>query len=309
MPSEAAELPRPRIPAMTLLACAACIGVFIGLALESNTDSWEALSKWGYLPTDRIRAGQYWALISSVFVHLALWHVAFNVYWLFLLGGCLERAIGPVRWLGLFTVSAIVSSGWELAVSDSTGIGASGVVYSIFGFMLVTRRQFPGFAKHLDHRTIVWFIAWLVGCIALTAMRVWEVGNSAHVSGFIFGVLVGAWSALPKWRNLLRVAAAALIVSAIVPLFWAPWSADWTSKRAYDAHAKGEYRDAIILYERAMRRGQDKAWCLGNLALVYHELNDDQQFARAMQELRYIDPKAAVEVSKQIGASANRLFK
>ncbi len=32
----------------------------------------------------------YWALITSVFVHFALWHVAFNVYWLWVLGSQLR---------------------------------------------------------------------------------------------------------------------------------------------------------------------------------------------------------------------------
>src|SRR5262245_10754592 len=89
---------KQRYPVMTMVACAICIVVFLGLFNERNAYSWEALEKWGCYPAGKIRAGAVWAFITSVFVHVELWHVAFNLYWLYVLGSLMERVIGWWRW-------------------------------------------------------------------------------------------------------------------------------------------------------------------------------------------------------------------
>ena len=89
-------------PIMTLLTCAVCVIVFLGINAEPNPNSWEALSKWGVYPEPRLRGGAYWGFISSAFVHIELWHLAFNLYWLYVLGSRLERAIGSGLWLAIF---------------------------------------------------------------------------------------------------------------------------------------------------------------------------------------------------------------
>src|ERR1700761_2885776 len=162
---------RPRFTPCTWLACAACIVVFIGINVESGTGTWESFSKWGYYPPHRIRDGAFWGFFTPVFVHLEIWHVGFNVYWLYMLGSRLERAIGSVRWLVFFVVAAFASSGAEFAFTDSTGIGASGVVYAIFGFMWMTRKRYPSFEAMLTGQTIGLFFIWLLACLIMTLSK------------------------------------------------------------------------------------------------------------------------------------------
>src|SRR4030095_6768732 len=115
---------------VTGLACAACVLVFVGLLQERNPDSWDTLSGYGYYSPIDIWNGKYWSLLTSVFVHRELLHFAFNLYWLWVLGGALEREIGSLRLLPFLALSAVVSSGVEFAVAGTTGIGISGVVYA-----------------------------------------------------------------------------------------------------------------------------------------------------------------------------------
>jgi GlpG protein len=275
------------------MACAACILVFVGLANEPNERAWEALSKWGAYPPGKIRDGAYWALLTSVFVHLELWHLAFNVYWLYVLGSELERAIGSVRWLLFFIGAAVVSSGAELGFAGTTGIGASGVGYAIFGFMWITRKQFPTFAKVLTQSTIAMFFLWLVGCLVMTLSDAWHVGNAAHFSGLIFGVTVGAFWLYPARKHLLAGAVSLLIMAAIVPLFWAPWSSDWTVWRAIRAHRHGDFRSAVAWYKRGLKLGYNPIWCYKNMARAYFSLGDKPRFEETMATLRKLDQKAA----------------
>src|SRR4030095_7262999 len=117
----------------------------------------------------------YWSLITSAFVHFEILHLAFNIYWLWHLGTLLEGRIGSLRWVVLFIASAIVSSGWELAAAGTTGIGMSGVVYAIFGFMWMTSEQYPEFKKILTPKTSLIFFVWLVLCFVLTYTGTWHI--------------------------------------------------------------------------------------------------------------------------------------
>ncbi|TAL01275.1 MAG: rhomboid family intramembrane serine protease [Verrucomicrobia bacterium] len=295
-----------KYPILSLLTCAVCVIVFFGLASEQKQDSWEVFSKWGFLPADEIRQGKLWALVSSVFVHQALWHLVFNVYWLFVLGAPLERAVGSVRWLGLFVSAALVSSAAELTVSDTTGIGASGVVYALFGFMWVTRKRYSGFERLLDPRTILIFIVWLIGCVIASVTGVWSVGNAAHISGLLLGVGCAAWVLFVQRRRLIGLVLAILTLLSFIGFFWAPWSADWTSSRAVRAHANGDYSSAIRSYQRALKLGQDKVWCWENMTLVYYSMGDTNRYHEALETLRQIDAVAAKKLEAEISTPSTK---
>src|SRR5687768_9461977 len=127
-------------PLLTPVACGLCIIAFLGLNFQVADTSWASLSRWGYLPDRAIWEGAPWALVTSVFVHLEIWHIGFNVYWLWILGSCLERNIGSLRWLLFFIAAAWVSSAAELLFTGNSGIGMSGVGYALFGFGWVARK-------------------------------------------------------------------------------------------------------------------------------------------------------------------------
>src|SRR5262249_840320 len=125
----------PSKPWLTWLVCAASVAIFLVISAQGETASWEAYAAWGAPPPYEIWQGKYWALMNSVFVHVGWWHVAFNVYWLWILGGLLERLSGHLRWLIFFVAAAVVSSGVELAFTGAQGVGLSGVVYAVFGLL------------------------------------------------------------------------------------------------------------------------------------------------------------------------------
>jgi GlpG protein len=278
---------RPRISQILALAC---VGVFLGLACEDNPESWTALAKWGFLPADSIWRGAYWSLLSSVFVHLALWHVAFNAYWLWILGNRLEGAIGSLRFLAFVAAAAFLTSAYQLAVSDTTGMGASGVVYAMFGFMWPLRQRFPRFQEVLDRRTVNLFIGWLIGCTVATYLGLWNVGNAAHISGMLFGGIVGGYFIVHYKPRLMLACLGMFVVLAVVPLVWCPWSVTWLSIHAYDAHAAGRYDEALDLYTRILQRDPENAWAYANRGGVHEALGDRESAQADMEKARHLDP-------------------
>ena len=270
------------------MACLACITIYICLATRNNTNSWATLKQFGYLPADSIWGGQYWALITSVFVHMALWHVAFNVYWLWALGSRLERAIGSFSFLTFFLTSAFVSSSYQLGTSGTTGIGASGVVYAIFGFMWLTRGRYQLFEEVLDQRTILIFVVWLFGCLAATIFDVWQVGNAAHFSGLLFGCCVATVFVM-KRAFAIPILGGVFAISVVV-LFWCPWSITWLQTKAYDSHKAGRYQDAIEQYTRIIHLAPQNVWALRNRSYAYQALGENVKAEIDLEMARKIDP-------------------
>ena len=288
-------------PWLTWIIAAICVGIFVGVNLSGDASSWEGMRRWGAPPAQTIWHGAYWGLVTSVFVHVAIWHLAFNLYWLWILGRILETTIGSTRWLAFFAASAIVSSAAQLAVSGATGIGLSGVIYAVFGFMWVGRRAYPGFARVLPPQTVRLFLGWLVLCIVLTALDVWKVGNAAHIGGLLFGLGVGwAFVVVPRatWPKLALGALS--LAATVLALTWCPWNFEWVAARAYAAHARGDYAAAVEGYLRCERFHEQTVWVTQNLALAYIAMGDDDRYGAAMKKLRSMDPEAAREVERNL---------
>ncbi|PQO25363.1 hypothetical protein C5Y96_23770 [Blastopirellula marina] len=288
-PTDATPKPTAQ-PWVTRLAVVACIGIFLGITAQNDFESWESLAKFGYLPADSIWDGGYWALVTSAFVHLALWHVAFNVYWLRVLGSRLEEKIGSLKFLAFFVVAAMVSSSVQLAFSGDTGIGASGVVYAIFGFMWPTRYRYPRFNEVLDERTIQIFVVWLGFCVVATHLKIWNVGNAAHISGLLFGGAVAGAFVLPYKPRLMLAGLVTLVGLSIVPLFWCPWNVTWLSHQAYSAHAAEQYDAALERYNQIIRLDPENAWAHLNRSYVYEALGKLDEAQADLERAREIDP-------------------
>ena len=169
--------------------------------------------------------------------------------------------MGTWCYLVFYLSAAFVSSSFQLTAGGSTGIGASGVVYAIFGYLWYARNRFPEFQQVLHPQTISLFFCWLIFCVFTSVTGMWEVGNVAHFTGLIWGIMVASWVI----RDRPRLAFAGLIVSAgmsVAVLFWAPWCFTWLGMKAYQAHIKGDLQTAIKWYDRALQVEPGNQWAI-----------------------------------------------
>jgi GlpG protein len=150
-----------------------------------------------------VRRGEIWRLISPVFIHYSIWHLVFNMFWLWDIGGQIETRRGTWRMLVLVLILAVLpvlGQAIECAISGGRGFafgGMSGVGYGLFGYMLVKVRM--GNAEHyvLNPTTIFIGILWFVLCLArsFTGPDGWlsflpEIANSAHTVGLFAGMAI-----------------------------------------------------------------------------------------------------------------------
>ena len=196
---------------------------------------------------------EWWTLLTSAFVHGGVPHLLFNGYWVWLLGRFVEPDIRPLGFAGLFAYTAWLGSAAEFAVTGHLGIGLSGVVYGIVGYMLEHRRDRPVYAAILNRQNIAVLLGWLVLCFPLTYAGVMNVANYAHLGGLVAGLLLGLATRQGARRSTARVAAAALLIASFVPLVHAPWLEEWSFAEVNRALERKDH-DAALAALATIRR-------------------------------------------------------
>ena len=257
-------------PWLTYGIVAVCLSIFGYLNLATGTPSFERVTEFLAPRSVTIWPGAYWGLITPAFVHLAFWHLFFNLWVAKDLGQVMEPVMGRLRFLALVLGSAAASHGTELAISGQTGIGFSGVIYALFGYAMAMRRVEPMFEIITNRRTIQWLLGWAVLCMALTAFKIWNVANAAHFGGLVFGYCVGAARIAPRFRAAYGAALIAVSGLAVLSAFYAPWSPAWKNRedvrnflrligRAHsgDAVAQFQYGEFLLRFGDRKQEGLD----------------------------------------------------
>lgn len=135
------------------------------------------------------------ALLSSMFLHSGLFHLGFNMLFLWVFGNNVEDRLGHIGF-GLFYVLAGLVSTTAYVVTQPAGtvaiLGASGAVAGVMGSYLIWYPDAPirtlVFLILVDIRARWFLLAWfLLQFFTWSGPRAWI----AHVSGFVVGVIAG----------------------------------------------------------------------------------------------------------------------
>lgn len=274
------RLDRDGHPWITLALIAACVGIFLSIVAGPEPGSAESFARFGVLGAREVRAGGYYSLLSSALVHVNIWHIGFNMYWLWLLGAAMERAIGSPKYL-LFVVLASFASGMlQMSLGGALGHGASGVVYAVFGFLWIARPYSAAFQQVVDDRVVRLLLIWLFLCIPLDYFGVFPVANGGHFGGILFGMGVAGLFVRRYRRPLVAAGLVLLLTLPTVTLFWCPWSLLWVADKAYAEHNAGHYDAALRHYSRVIEMDPDNGWAYANRSLVYETLGRSEDAER-----------------------------
>lgn len=170
------------------------IGIYALMALAPSGRAQEAaqLIGWGSNFGPLTLGGQWWRLVTSMFLHGGLLHIAFNMAALWQVGRLVERMFGSARFLGLYMVAGVSGSMasvlWNPHVNS---VGASGAIFGVIGGLLA-------FVGRRDSGVPATIVKDLRG--SLSSFLLWNLGaglvyphtdNAAHLGGMIGGYLAG----------------------------------------------------------------------------------------------------------------------
>lgn len=145
-------------------------------------------------PYSVVVRGEYWRLVSALFLHAGITHLLFNVFALYVLGPGLERTIGSVRFAATYLISGIGSSVGVVLLTligiirPTMVVGASGCVMGVVGAwagFLLRHRHVPRARERLIN------ILMIVGIQTAFDLTTPQVSTAAHICGLVTGFLVG----------------------------------------------------------------------------------------------------------------------
>lgn len=142
---------------------------------------------------DTMAAGQYWRLITPIFIHFGILHLAMNSLWYWELGRRIESWQGWGWLLGLTLLFGLVSNAVQFWwAGPSIFGGLSGVLYGLLGHCWIYQLLAPNRAYHLPKGVVVMMLIWLVICMSgITELAGAAIANGAHVGGLVAGCLTG----------------------------------------------------------------------------------------------------------------------
>lgn len=132
---------------------------------------------------------EYYRLVTSVFMHFGINHIANNMLVLFVLGENMERALGSIKHLIFYLLCGVGANVVSLLVGmdDRTvGAGASGAIFGVIGGLLYAVAVNKGQLEDLSTRQLVVTIA-LSLYFGFTSSG---VDNVSHVAGLVIGIVL-----------------------------------------------------------------------------------------------------------------------
>ena len=138
--------------------------------------------------------GDYWRLLTPIFLHFGVVHFTFNSIWLSMLGSRIENLMGSIHLILLVVVSGLISNLSQFWWSGAPNFGGmSGVIYSLLGYLWIGNILAPRAGLELPQGIFGFMIGWLFLCMTPLLPAVFGVGiaNAAHVGGLLCGMLTG----------------------------------------------------------------------------------------------------------------------
>jgi Uncharacterized membrane protein (homolog of Drosophila rhomboid) len=173
---------------------------FIYTDLHGNTENAEYLLSCGAMYGQNVVVlHQYYRLITHMFLHFGIAHLANNMFVLAIIGSYLERIVGKVRFIVIYFVSGIVAGLVSMVYNiiqhiNAVSAGASGAIFGVVGAMLYVVVANRGKVENLTTRKLAVFILLTL----VTGFTSSGVDNMAHLGGFAAGFLIALIIYKPK---------------------------------------------------------------------------------------------------------------
>jgi membrane associated rhomboid family serine protease/Flp pilus assembly protein TadD len=174
-----------------------------------------------------IQQGQYWRLVTAMFLHAGAIHLIVNMWALLQLGTLVESLYGRRRFLILYVCSGVMGTFSSYVLSSTPGVGASGAIFGLLGVALVYslkyRRELPrGMADRMRSRLMPVVLINL----AITFL-VPIIDAAAHVGGLITGIILASLTesqhASPQRRQHEVLPAPLAYLTALSLLLYGAW--------------------------------------------------------------------------------------
>ena len=187
--NEKQDVQKQPLPILTYSLIAINVVAFIITAVLSGNfvdSDINVLVYLGAKVNSLISQGQYYRLITCMFLHGGIVHVGVNMYSLYIIGPLVEKIYGKAKFLIIYFVAGIMASYFSFLFSNSISIGASGAIFGLLGASLI-------FAMKMKDRIGKGFMMNIVTVIVINLVigfSLANVDNFGHLGGLVGGSIV-----------------------------------------------------------------------------------------------------------------------
>jgi rhomboid protease GluP len=277
------------------------VAVFVAMALAGvsmlDNPSGQDLVRWGANFGPLTVSGQWWRLLTCIFVHSGLLHIGFNMWCLWSLGRIAESVYGHWTFAAVYLISGLAASLTSVIWNPIVlSVGASGAIFGIAGALIASfylgEFSLPRAALAGTLRSVVVFVGYNLFFGAVIA----RTDNAAHVGGLLMGLLLGALIAkvAPDRDDVLR-RIAVLLVGVLIVVGGVMWL---QRSRAYMLHGQngvgllgqGKTDEGIAELQKSVHQRPDFAPAHAALAQAYITKRDFENAAAEMQRVIALNP-------------------
>jgi rhomboid protease GluP len=141
--------------------------------------------------------GQAWRMVTPIFLHVGIVHLAFNVYAIYMIGPQIECYFGHARFLSIYLLSGIYGVLFSFAFSASPSAGASGAIFGLIGtqatFFYRYRNAFGQRGQRRFYSTLSVIAFNLILTLTTPNIDIW-----GHIGGLLAGAALG-WGLTPRY--------------------------------------------------------------------------------------------------------------
>lgn len=211
--------PAGSFPMVNYLLIGINIAVFLFMATLSDVQLEDFIYTYSLIPFDTVHFRNLHTVLTSMFLHGGIGHIAGNMLFLHIFGDNLEDAFGHVRYLAYYLLAGLGGSILQIAtdpLSTVPNLGASGAISGMLGgyLLLFPRHRIDvliPFGFFLSRTTVpasfmlvYWFLGqFLLGFGSLGISAGGGVAYFAHIGGFIAGLAL-AWPLKRRARRDLE---------------------------------------------------------------------------------------------------------
>ncbi len=213
---------RPSVPYATYGLLAMIAAAYLWVQAGGSAENTRNLIRHGANdPPSILWGGEYWRLLTSLFLHGGTLHLFSNSVVLLQTGRLVEMLFGRWRFLFIYLVAGLSGSWLSLFFGDffQPSVGASGAIFGLFGAMVFFRAT-AAQGVRLSWGGLLWPIA-----INLSiGLIIPHVDNWAHIGGLVGGLFAAVVTGLPRPLRVWRGAAVGAITMVAVLLLagWLP---------------------------------------------------------------------------------------
>lgn len=185
-------------PALTYFLIVANVIMFFLLEANGGSTNIENLIRFGAKFNPNIINGEWWRIISSMFLHIGIFHLFMNMFALYYLGTVVERIYGSWRFIIIYFFAGIGGGITSFAFSFNVSAGASGAIFGLFGALLF----FGLIHKKIFFQTMGRGIITIIVINIVFGILVPQIDMGAHLGGLIAGFLTSAFVHLPRKKRI-----------------------------------------------------------------------------------------------------------